>query len=148
MTKNAKTVSLAAIALVALALIAFMVDEFARIGPHPLDCEDGRRYAIDIREFATQYSSYSAELQGNLAGKGSVSAKLNPVQQQQMSEAFQTTREFQKFLIAGYNSCAVEKKRFERYRTKFQILDSLAREINDLTTRITASSKQADKLAT
>ena len=38
--------------------------------------------------------------------------------------------EFQKFLVAGYNACAISKVQFAELRTRFEVLDMLSRQIN------------------
>jgi hypothetical protein len=87
MTKNARTVSLVAIGVVALvALVLIGRDVFLR-RQQIVDCGDGPRHAIDIRDFTTQYSAYSIELEANIGDKGKVSTKLNPGQLQQVSDA-------------------------------------------------------------
>src|SRR5712692_2252308 len=109
MTKNIKVVSLCALGVVALFVLALVGrDVFLR--PHGIvDCGDGPRRTIDIRDFATQYSAYSIELEASLTDKAKVSAKLNPIQLQQLSEALQSANEFRKYVVAGYNACALTK---------------------------------------
>jgi hypothetical protein len=146
-TKNAKAVSLAGIAAaVLLVLLWFARDVFLRRqGSH--DCEDGPRFTIDIRDFNTQYSAYSVELEATFADKAKLSAKLSPTQLQQLSEAMQSAREFRRYVVPGYNSCAVTKAQYSQYGAKFQALDNLAREINELTGKTSLSPEETAKLA-
>jgi len=148
MTKNAKLVSFAAIGALILIVIIFLGrDVFLRIFHPTFDCGDGPRRTIDIRDFTTQYSAYSVELEASVADKAKISTKLNPVQLQQLSEAMQNAREFRKYVVAGYNSCAVTKAQYIQYGARFQALDSLAREINELTGRPSLSQEEKAKLA-
>jgi hypothetical protein len=145
-TKNAKAVSLAAIAAVFLVvLIVIGRDVLLRRGT--VDCGDGPRPTIDIRDFTTQYSAYSVELEASVADKGKISTKLNPTQLQQISEAMQSAREFRKYVVAGYNSCAVTKAQYGQYGARFQALDGLAREINELTGKPSLRQEETTKLA-
>lgn len=133
MNKNVKVVSVVAIvAVVVVAAIYYGYDAW-KGRQRCFDCGDGQRCTIDVRQFATQYSAYSLELEASLSDKAKVSAKINPVQLQQLSEALQTTREFRKYVVSGFNACAITKDQYGQIGKKFQALDSLAGEINALT---------------
>jgi hypothetical protein len=147
MTKNARAVSLAvtgAVVLVVLVLIGR--DTLLRRQGTP-DCGDGPRRTIDIRDFATHYSAYSVELEASIGEKGKLSTKVNPVQLQQLSEATQNAREFRKYVVAGYDSCAVTKAQYAQYGARFQALDNLAREINELSSKPFLPDDEATRLA-
>src|SRR5262249_12722754 len=117
-SRNSKTIWLACIgAVVLLAIIWVGRDLFLK--PRDLKCDDGPRKTIDIRDFITQYSAYSVELEGAVGDK-KLTAKLNPVQLQQLSESLQHANEFRKFLVAGYNACAVSKEQYTEYGATFQ----------------------------
>jgi len=146
-TKNAKVVTLAAIAA-AFLIVILVIGRDIFLRPHgSQDCGDGPRATIDVRDFTTQYSAYSLELEASVGDKAKISTKLNPTQQQQMSEAIQSAREFRKYVVAGYNSCAVTKAQYSQYGGRFQALDSLAHEINELTTKPSLSPEEMKKLA-
>jgi hypothetical protein len=148
LTKNTKIISLATIAAV-VAIVVIMVGRDMFIGqPHEFTCEDGPRRAIDIRDFATRYSAYSLELEATVKDKAKVSTKLAPIQLQQMSEALQNGQEFRKYVVAGYNSCAITKRQYGQYGTKFQALDNLAREINQLADSSSLSPEEGKTVAT
>jgi len=115
---------------------------------HEFNCEDGPRRTIDIREFSTHYSAYSLELEATVQDKAKVGTKVAPVQLQQLSEALQNSQEFRKFVVAGYNSCAIKKAQYGEYGTRFQALDSLAREINQMAGRPSLSPDESKILAT
>jgi hypothetical protein len=110
-------------------------------------CGDGPRYAIDTRQFTTQYSAYSAQLEANIGGKGKVALKIDPVQVQKLSEAMQSASEFQKYLVAGFNSCAIEKVQYARLGTKFHALDQLARQIGDLASKSSPTTEEGASLS-
>ena len=147
MTKNVRRVSLVAIsAAVFIVLLLLGRDIFLRRPGSP-DCGDGPRRTIDIRDFATQYSVYSVELEASVADKAKLSVKLSPAQLEQLSEAMQSAREFRTYVVAGYNSCAVTKAQYSQYGAKFQALDSLAHEINELTEKPSLGPEETAKLA-
>jgi len=100
-----------------------------------------------MREFATQYSAYSLELEASLSDKAKVSAKINPVQLQQLSEAMQVTREFRKYVVSGFNSCAITKDQYGQIGKRFQALDSLAGEINTLAGKSELTQAESTKLS-
>ena len=147
MTKNVKTVVMVGIAAAIIILVIVFVRDLVLRRPAAFDCGDGPRRRIDIRDFTTQYSAYSVELEASVAEKAKISTKLNPIQGQQLSEAMQNAAEFRKFVVAGYNSCAVTKAHYEQYGARFQALDSLAREINELTTRSSLPPSETTRLA-
>jgi hypothetical protein len=128
MTKNAKTVWLVGIGAVAFLAIVFVWHHHFR--SEIIDCGDGPRHTVDLREFRTRYSAYAVEFEGSIADKAKFGGKIEPRQLQQLSEAVQQANEFRKFLVAGFNSCAIGKKQFEHYATQFQTMDGLARRID------------------
>jgi len=140
-------ISLAAIAA-ALVIVAIVVtrDMILR-GAREFQCGDGPRRTIDMRDFTTKYSGYSVELEANVQDKAKVSTKLAPVQLEQLTEALQNAQEFRKFVVAGYNSCGITKAQYSEYGTRFQALDALAMEINQLTASPTRSPEQDKNLA-
>ena len=77
-----------------------------------IPCDDGPRQRIDIRDFVTQYSAYSVEFESRIGDKVELSGKLDPVQLQALTEATQQSNEFRKFLIAGYNGCAISQQQY------------------------------------
>lgn len=146
-TKNVKTVVMAAIgAAILIVIIVFARDLILR-RHGTFDCGDGPRRSVDIRDFTTQYSAYSVELEASVAEKAKISTKLNPVQLQQLSEAMQQAQEFRKYLVAGYNSCAVTKAHYEQYGTRFQALDSLARRIDEVAAKPSLAPDESASLA-
>ena len=86
------------------------------------------------------------EIEAGVAAKPKISTKLNLVQQQQLSEAFNDTREFRKYIMGGYNSCAVTKAQYSHYTADFQALDRLAGEIDELSEKPTLSKEETTKL--
>jgi hypothetical protein len=111
-----------------------------------LDCGDGQRYSIDVRQFATQYSAYSLQLEASLNDKSKISLKLDPVQLEKLSEAMQSANEFRKYVVAGFNSCAITKVQYAQVEARFQALDSLAREINGLAAQPSHSADESARL--
>ncbi len=110
------------------------------------DCGDGPRYMIDTRQFETQYSAYSLQLEASLQGKGKTSLKLDPVQQEKLSEGIQSANEFRKFIVAGFNSCAVSKTQYASFGARLQALDGLARQINGLASQVNRSAEDNGQL--
>jgi hypothetical protein len=146
LTKNAKTISLAAIAAMMIVVLIIAGRDVYLRRQAELNCGDGPRRVIDLRDFTIQNSGYSLELEANIKDKGRISTKLAPVQLQQLSEAMQNAQEFRKFVVAGYNSCAVTKVQYSQYGSKFQVLDNLAREINQLSGSRSLSTEQNKSL--
>ena len=148
MTKNTKVISLAAITAALIIVVLVMSRDMFLRRPQEFQCEDGPRRTIDMRDFATRYSGYSVELEANVQDKAKVSTKVAPVQLQQLTEALQNTQEFRKFVVAGYNSCGITKAQYSEYGARFQALDALAREINQLTASPSLSAEQSKNLTT
>jgi len=130
MTGKVKILSLILLAVFFLAVILVGRDLFLRLSIRTIQCEDGPRKMIDIREFSTQYWGYSYELQANIGDKTKFSGKVSPKQLQQLSESLQQANEFRKSLVGGYNSCAISKAQFTEFVVRFQALDGLSRQIN------------------
>ena len=147
MTKNTEMISLAAIAAAVIIVVVVVSRDMILRGAHEFQCGDGPRRTIDIRDFTTKYSGYSVELEANVQDKAKVSTKLAPVQLQQLTEALQNAQEFRKFVVAGYNSCGMTKAQYGEYGAKFQALDAVAREINQLTGSSPRTLEQDKNLA-
>jgi hypothetical protein len=139
-------ISLAAIAAALIIVVIVVSRDMILRGAHEFECGDGPRRTIDMRDFATKYSAYSVELEANVQDKAKVSTKLAPVQLQQLTEALQNAQEFRKFVVAGYNSCGITKAQYSEYGARFQALDALAREMNQLTGSSTRSPEQDKNL--
>jgi hypothetical protein len=146
--KNAKIVSIAAILGLIVIFAVFVGRDLFLRRQNCFDCGDGKRCAIDIRDFTSKYSTYSVELEASVADKAKISAKLNPAKIQQLSEATQSVRDFRQYVVAGYNSCAVTKAQYSQFGTRFQALDNLAREINALTGKSSLSAEESARVAT
>ena len=115
---------------VLLIVLIFVIRDLRLRSPKLIQCDDGQRRTIDIRDFSTQYWAYSLELEANLSNRIKLESKVDPKQLQQLSEALQQANEFRKYLVAGYNSCAISKAQYSEIGSKFHALDSLARQIN------------------
>lgn len=94
------------------------------------DCGDGPRRRTGITDFVTKYSGYSIQFEGEIRDKGKLVTSLGDTQLQQISEAVELRREILKFVIAGYNACAVSRKKFETLIPLFQTMDGLEKRIS------------------
>jgi hypothetical protein len=146
-TKKTRTISLAVLSAGLLIVLIVVVRDVLLRQQSAFECGDGPRRTIDMRDFTTKYSGYSVELEANVQDKASLSTKVAPVQLQQLTEALQNAQEFRKFVVAGYNSCGITKAQYSEYGARFQALDALAREINQLTGSPIRSPEQDKSLA-
>jgi len=117
-------------------------------GGTTVSCPDGPHHTIDLREFQTQYSAYSVSLEANVAGHTALSGRLDPVQLTQISEASQQAAELRKSLVASYNACIITAKEFAAISARYQTLDSLARQIDQLTRQPTLNPTEQAALTT
>lgn len=134
MTKNTKIVLLAAMGTVAFLIFIFVGRDLLLKSSEKIQCDDGERERIDIRDFITRYSAYAVEIEAAV-GEKKLSAKLEPRLLQALSESMQHGNEFRKFLVAGYNACAITQAQFARYGSVFESLDAVSRQINFLADR-------------
>jgi hypothetical protein len=146
MTKQRSAIFLAVIFLLFVFAILIYLRDF-RLSSKTIECGDGKRQTIDIRDFTTSYSGYSLIFEATIADKAKVSGKISPVQLQQLSDSIQSMREFRKYVVAGYNSCAVSKEQFGKYGVKFQAIDNVAREIEEFLAGPTPSTDRDKNLA-
>jgi hypothetical protein len=77
MSTNSKAIWLAGIGAVVLLAVLWLGIDLIRSRSGDIQCDDGHRKTIDIRDFITQYSAYSVELEAAVSDK-KISAKLNP----------------------------------------------------------------------
>jgi len=96
-----------------------------------------RRSAAEDRSprFCEPVLELERELRAERRAKARLPTKLEPTQTQQMSEALQQADEFRKYVVAGYNACAVTKDQYARFGARFQALDALERRIAQLPRR-------------
>jgi hypothetical protein len=123
-------------------ILAFLGRDLYLRKSETIPCEDGSHRTIDIRSFTNDYWAYSAEFEAALSAKVKFSAKLDPKQLQQLSDATQQAVEFRKFVVAGYNSCAIAKKQYSEFGRRFQVLDSLSKQIAALGDKGTLTSEE------
>ncbi len=138
-----------AVVTVALAVVAVLYlgrDLILRQGSQIL-CEEGPRRTIDIRSFEVAYSAYSVAFEAKVTDRGELSGKVDPVQLLALSDAAQQAAEFRKLLVAGYNSCAISSAQFSSAGARFQVLDGLAREIENISRRSDLSGPEKTRLA-
>ena len=142
-----RTITLVVGSVVLLAALWFGWDLRNRHG-RVLNCSDGQRYAIDTREFATQYTAYSLKLEGSLNDKAKGSLTLDPVQHDKLSDAIESANEFRKYLVSGYNGCAITQIQYAKFGARFQVLDGLARQIDTLSKMPSRTDADSASLAT
>jgi hypothetical protein len=149
MTKNTKTVSFAALALLLIAgILLFMRDRNLTGGTAPCGDPEGPRPTIDLRRFETDYTGYSVSLEAEITGKGKLAGKIEPAALQKLSESIQSGLEFRKALVAGYNACAVTRSSYQAAILRFQSLDGIARRIDTLAAKTSLSQDERKTLTT
>jgi hypothetical protein len=146
--KNARTVWLTAIPIGAaiIGLLIWVGWDLDQKHGQITSCADGPHGHIDLRDFVQQYSQWSVTFEAEVQGKGKISTKLEPKQAQQLSEAVQQASEFRKFVVAGFNACAITSVQYARFGTLFQNLDSLERQIGQLTAKASTSPDDTNQL--
>ena len=132
MNSNTKTVALAMVGVVLVVVLGFLGRDFFLSRSGQIDCGDGARRTIDVRDFTTQYWAYYGEFEASIADKGKLSGKLDPKQLQAMSDSSQQMNEFRKYVVVGFNSCAITKQQYGELGSCFQQLDGLSRRIDGL----------------
>jgi hypothetical protein len=146
-TKNSKIVATVAIVAVVVVVVVLVARDLFLGRQKTVTCPDGPHPTIDIRDFTTQYWAYSAKLEATVADKTKVSAELDPRVLAQASDALQEAKEFRKYVVAGYNSCAVTAAQYAQFGARFNTLDRLAGEINTLISKPSLSQDENVKLA-
>ena len=141
--------------VVIVMVIGVIVIVFAYIGrdlylkrSETIACEDGSRRTIDLRSFTNDYWAHSIEFEAVLTKEKKLTARFAATQLQQLSESLQHAIEFRKYVVAGYNSCAISKKQYGEFGTRFQALDGLSKQITALSERATLTPNEQKSLAT
>ncbi len=125
----------------------FVFSNLYQSSSRTITCDDGPRQTIDIRDFVIRYSAYSVEFESRIGNKAEFSGKLDPVQLQSLTEAAQQSNEFRKFLVAGYNGCAISKEQYGTFGARFQALDGLALRIDAFSSEVSLDQGGKQKLA-
>lgn len=143
MAKNTRAVWLVAIASIAVCVTIWFGSDLHQKFGGMIACPDGPHGRIDLRDFVTQYSQWSVTFEAEAQGKGKIATALEPRQAQQLSEAVQQANEFRKYVVAGYNACAISQEQYGRFGSALQNLDSLERQIGQLASK--TGSTQEDR---
>ena len=112
MSGQSKVVVIAVLAAAVLIVFAYFGRDLYLKRSEAITCDDGPRRTIDVRSFTNDYWAYSMEFEAALTKEKKLTARLDPKQLQQLSEALQQAMEFRKFVVAGFNSCAISKKQY------------------------------------
>jgi hypothetical protein len=136
---------MAGIAAAVLIILALLFRDLW-LNPKTITCSDGPRRTIDTRDFNTKYWAYSVQFEASVGDKAKFSGKLDPKELQQLSEAMQSANEFRKYVVHGYNACAVTGAKYDQYGARFQSLDSLSREIDTLATKASLSHEEQSQI--
>jgi hypothetical protein len=147
MTKNSKTVAMLAITVALVVVLAFLARDLWLRSQPIVSCPDGSHPTIDIRNFTTQYWAYSVKLEASVEDKAKLSTQLDPKTLGKVSEGLQEAKEFRKYIVAGYNSCAITQAQYAGFGAQFQALDRLAYEINSLLSKPALSNEESAKVA-
>ena len=131
MNKHSRTVWIAVSAIAGVVALGYGVYDYMRANRGIVDCGTYSHPRIDIRDFVQRYSAYALELEGELGGQ-TFSAVFRPTQLQELTAASQQSNEFRKFVVAGYNGCAITPSQYGDLGTRFQALDGVAQQIQAL----------------
>lgn len=127
---SSKAVALTVIGAAVIVVLVFVIRDFY-LRPHAgVNCADGPHPVIDMRDFTTQYWTYSAKLEANIAGKAHASGEIDPKIVAQVSQSLQESNEFRKYVVAGYNSCAITPSEYRQLEAQFKTLENLAQRID------------------
>jgi hypothetical protein len=148
MSSQSKVVVIAVLAAAVLIVFAYLGRDLYLKRPHPIKCDDGLRQTIDLRSFTNDYWAYSMEFEAALTKEKKLTARLDPRQLQQLSESLQQAMEFRKYVVAGYNSCAISKKQYGEFGSRFYTLDAVSRQITALTQKTELTHEEQKRLAT
>ena len=135
------------VGVVLVVVLGFLGRDFFLSRSGQIDCGDGVRRSIDIRDFTTQYWAYSGEFEASIADKGKLSGKLDPKQLQAVSDASQQMNEFRKYVVAGFNSCAITKQQYGEFGSRLHQLDGISRRIDSLAVVPDPTASDKDQLA-
>jgi hypothetical protein len=146
MDRNQKTVFLGGLLTVILLALGSYI--FFRLkSTDVVHCPDGTTHPkMDAAGFATEYTGYSAKLQAKLNEKGDFSAELGTQKLQEMSEAMQQARLHMQSLAEGYNACAVDPSEFNDARNRYQRMEDIARQINEISSHIPLKTEDEVRL--
>jgi len=146
---NNKGKIVAAMAIMAVLGLAFVfvIRDFRLHPGEPLWCREGPHPRIDLGEFTSQYWAYSVKAEAAIADRARISRQLDPAVHRQVSEALQQANEFRKYVVAGYNTCAITPGDYAHLHERFRTLDNLARQIDSLVSKPSLSRDENQKLA-
>lgn len=149
MNKNLRSVLLALICAALVAVVIYAWIQREKTAQILIDCgpQEGKRYRIDISQFATQYVGHTLSIEGEIKDKAKFGAKLGESQFQELSESLQQNNAFMKSLVAGYNACAVPKTAYNQAITRYKDIDEVARELDGYLKKDSLSDSESAQLS-
>jgi hypothetical protein len=148
MTRNTRIVAIAAIPAILIIVLIWLGSQYCLFSARIAHCSDGEHPTVCMRDFTTQYWAYSIKLKATLKNKSEASSELSPETLSSLSEALQDANEFRKYVVAGYNSCAITPAQYSGLGDRAHRLDGLAREINALLAKPALSEDEGKALIT
>lgn len=146
--KGQSKIVIAVLAAAVLIVFAYLGRDLYLKRSDAITCDDGPRRTIDLRSFTNDYWAYSMEFEVALTKEKKLTARLDPKQLQQLSESLQQAMEFRKYVVAGYNSCAISKKEYGEFGSRFYALDGLSKQITALTQKTELTPEEQKRLTT
>jgi hypothetical protein len=147
MAKNEKILTLVVVGALVLIAALFIWRDVHLRSQVIVHCGEGDHPTIDMRDFTTQYSSYSVKLEATVASKGKASLEFDPKSFDSLSEALKEANEFRKYVVAGYNACAITPAQYATFGERFRRLDGLGREIDSLLSKTSLSEDEKKSIA-
>ena len=146
MDRNSKTVMLAALGTVILLVLVGCVYAYWR-ETMVVRCSDGTTHPrMNTRAFETRYTGYTAKIEAQIEQKGSFDASVGSQKLQEMTDAIQQARLHMQALADGYNACAVDVSEFNDAKNRYQRMEDIAREVNELSSHRPLQNADQDRI--
>lgn len=143
MKASVKNATIIAIGVVLLVALYFLLD-FWKYRPRTIKCDDGERQTIDYRDIQLQYSANNISLEMEVINKLKVRTELDPQVLQTAFESTQGWDQFLKGLIAGFNSCAVNKADYALILQRYKSMEDTSKNLSKLLQKSTLTQQDVE----
>jgi len=140
MKSSVKIATIIVAGIVLLVTIYFLLD-FWKYRPHTIRCDDGERQTIDYRDIQLKYSANKISLEVEVINKLKLRPEIDPQVLQIAVESTQGWDQFLKGLVAGFNSCAVNKGDYALILQRYKSMEDTSKNLSQLLQKSTLTQQ-------
>lgn len=142
--KSSVKIAMIFVAGVVLLVSLYFLLDFWKYRPHTIQCADGERQTIDYRVIQLKYSANKISLEVEVMNKLKLRPEIDPQVLQIAVESTQEWDQFLKGLVAGFNSCAVNKADYALILQRYKRMEDTSKNLSQLLQKSTLTQQDVE----